>query len=295
MKKYLLSLLLFITICFCNTTTASNWDLLKPGKRWNIILISYPNEVKDSTAYFVKFEGDTIISTLKYRRAWKATDEEFNHKILEGFVREDTLVGFYFRDLEGDESLLYKYSLNIGDSLVTRNPYIWGWTIRYLVTGIDSVQVDGKYKKRYTMEQQKLHIYKPETWIEGVGSSFGILYCGMITIGGSFFFQCLYENNILIYKDPDNSSYFPTNTALHLVHDTKSEIILYSGTSSNIVIIKSPVDNSVRIYNSCGMYIETVNVLANEEYSLNVSRYSKGIYFISSSTNLSGTKKFIKY
>ena len=36
MKKYLLAI--FTLLVVCNLTTASNWDLLKPGKRWNVVL-----------------------------------------------------------------------------------------------------------------------------------------------------------------------------------------------------------------------------------------------------------------
>ncbi len=295
MKKYLLAI--FTLLVICNLTSASNWDLLKPGKRWNVVLtgLSPDGEKINYTTYFYKFESDTIINSLKYLRAWESMDENFNSKTLTGFVKEDSLIGFYFRNLDGVESLIYKYNLHIGDSLSIINPFIPCCVIRYSVKNIDLVLINGKNKKSYTMEQQN-QLFTPETWIEGIGSSFGILNSGMATTGGVFHFLCYYENNIMLYRNPEYSEcYYSTKTSIQPVKDSGSGIKLYSGVNHNIVNIKSAVDNSVRIYNSCGMYVETFNVLANQEYSLNVSSYPKGIYFVSTSTNLSGSKKFIKY
>lgn len=296
MKKYLLAI--FTLLVICNIIIASNWDLLKPGKRWNNILISYPTGNYDTLTLFVKFEGDTIINTLKYRYAWESTDKEFDHKTLEGFVREDTLVGFYFRNLDGDEGLIYKYNLKLGESFKITHPFVRYSTINDSVIGVDSVLVDGKFKKRYTL-QQSIHSFLHETWIEGIGSSFGILQSGLgnITTGAIYYFLCCYDNTVLIYKNPDCSvCYYPIiKTAVDPIQYSESGIKVYIGTNSDIINIKCIYDNSIRIYNSCGIYVETINVQSNKVYDLNVSRYSKGIYFISPTTNLSGSKKFIKY
>jgi len=294
MKKYLLAI--FTLFVIYNLTSASNWDLLKPGKRWNVILLSYVEHGIDSTTYFNKFEGDTIINSLKYLRAWESLDVNFNNKTLMGFAREDSLVGLYFRDLHDNEGLMYKYNLKNGDSLVTANYNKMGGGVHnYLVIGTDSILIGYKYKKRYTL-QQSHHTFVHETWIEGIGSSFGILYSGSITVGSQYYFQCYYEKDAMIYRNPDYSEcYYPTiKTALQSVRYPESQTNVFSSSNHNIINIKSQVDNSVRIYNSCGMYVETITVLANQEYSLNVSSYPKGIYFVSTSKNLLGAKKFIK-
>lgn len=294
MKKYFILILLSV---FCNLANAKNWDLLKSGKRWNILQVTYnPDMVHhDSSTYYVKFDGDTIISTLKYRHVFSSIDVEFNNKTLNGYVREDSLVGLYFRNLDGKESLLYKYNLNLGDSVVIKNESItWLDSIRYLVTGIDSILIDGKYKKKYTMAEKDFE-FMSETWVEGIGSSLGILGCGYLVTGGATRLLCCYDNNVLIYKNPNyQDCYYSTHTALHSVINSESGINVHLGTTNDI-FIKSPIDNYVKIFNSYGMFVEVIHVLANLEYNLNVSRYSKGIYIISPSTNLLGEKKFIVY
>ena len=293
MKKYIILILLSV---FCNLTNAKNWDLLKSGKRWKVLQVTYNPDLvhHDSTTYFVKFDGDTIINSHKYSHVYHAENAEFNNKTLNGFVREDSLVGLYFRNLQGKEGLLYKYNLNIGDSATIMNVSALGDSIRYLVTGIDSIQIDGKYKKRYTLNQ-KHYEYMPETWVEGIGSSFGILNCGLITTGGATRLLCCYDNNVLIYKNPNyRDCYYSIHTALHSVVNPESDINVRLGTKKDI-LIKSPIDNYVKIFNSYGMFVEAIHVLANQEYNLNVSKYSKGIYVISPSTNLFGAKKFIVY
>lgn len=284
--------------CICNLSNARNWDLLKSGKRWNILQVSESNReyYNDSSTYYVKFDKDTIINTLTYRRVFQATNVEFTDKTLNGYVREDSTVGLYFRNLEGKEGLLYKYNLNLGDSVFIQNKLIsWLDSIRYVVTGIDSILIDGQYKKRYTLNE-KNDEHMPETWVEGIGSSLGILSCGYIVTGGATQLLCCYDNDVLIYKNPDYQNcyyYYSTKTALTTVKDSEAGIEVYSGIEPHVIMIKSQVDNYIKIFNSYGMFIETIHVLANQEYNLNVIKYPKGIYLISALVNTAGAKKFI--
>jgi hypothetical protein len=295
MKKYLILILLAFV---WNISNANKWDLLKSGRSWNILQVTYSPDMvhHDSATYFVKFDADTIINTHKYCHVFQATNAEFYNKTLNGYVREDSLVGLYFRDLQGKEGLLYKYNLKVGDSvLITNKRYAGLDSVRYIVSGVDSVQLDGKYKKKYTMAE-KHYEYMPEIWIEGIGSSLGILNCGFVAAGAATRLLCSYDNNVLIYKNPNyQNCYYSTSTAIHSVKDSESGINVYSGTRLNEIFIKSQVDNNIKIFNSCGQFVETVHILANQEYNINVSKYSKGIYIISPSINLSGSKKFIIY
>ena len=295
MKKYLI--LSILLSCIYNLSNARNWDMLKSGKRWNILQVVETNmeQVNDSSTYYVKFDEDTIINTLTYRRVFRATDTEFTDKTLNGYVREDSTVGLYFRNLRGEEGLMYKYNLHLGDSVFIQNKLVPYDSIRFTVTGIDSILIDGKYKKRYIMAEKHFE-FMPETWVEGIGSSIGILGSGLTTVGGWTQLLCCYENNVLIYKNPDfQNCYYSTKTALNSVRDSESGINVYSRAVPNEIFIKSPVENYIRIYNSYGMFVEGIHVLANQEYRLNVSKYPKGIYIISPSTNLFRAKKFIVY
>jgi hypothetical protein len=273
--------------------------MLKSGKRWNILQVteSIVEQYNDSSTYYVKFDEDTIINTLTYRHVFRATNTGFTDKTLNGYVREDTTVGLYFRNLKGEESLLYKYNLHLGDSVIIQN-IPWLNSIRYLVTGIDSILIDSQYKKRYIMSE-KYYEYWPETWVEGVGSSIGILGCGVHSVGGWTNLLCSYENDKLIYKNPyfQNCYYYfhSPRVELHSVRDSESGINVRSGALLNEVFIESQVDNYIRIFNCYGMFLEAVHVLANQEYRLNVSKYPKGIYIISPSTNLSSAKKFSRF
>jgi len=202
MKKYLILILLS---CICHLSNARNWDMLKSGKRWNILQVSETHllQYNDSSTYYVKFDEDTLINTLIYRHVFRATNIEFTNKTLNGYVREDSTMGLYFRDLQGEEGLLYKYNLHPGDSVFVQNKMIsWKKSIRYLVTKVDSILIDGKYKKRYIMAE-KYFENMPETWVEGIGSSIGILGCGMTTVGGWTHLLCCNDNNVLMYKNPD--------------------------------------------------------------------------------------------
>lgn len=295
MKKLLISSSLFFL--FCVITTANNWDLLNPGKHWNVLQVTYnPDMVNhDSTTYSIKFEGDTTINTVKYNCVMYATNAELDNWSLNGFVREDTLLGFYYRNLQGEEGLLYQYNLSLGDSVKILNvDTIIEDSIRYLVAGVDSILVDGIYRKSYTLSQ-KHYENIPEIWIEGIGSSFGILSCGIIVSGGATRLLCCYDNDVLIYKNPDYPDcYYSTRTSLNSVFNSGSEINVHFGTKNN-VLLKSPIENRLRVFNCNGMLVEEIHVLANQEYNLDITNYSKGVFLISPTSNLSGTNKFFVY
>jgi len=232
MKKYFV--IATIVSLICNISIANNWNLLKSGKRWNIIQITYnPNMVNhDSITYFVKFEGDTTINSHNYLCVYQATNHEFGNKILNGFVREDSEIGMYFRSLQGNEGLLYKYNMHAGDSVTIANLSAWGDSIRYFVADIDSIQIDDKYMRKYTMIQDDYE-HMPETWIEGVGSSLGILNSGMVSAGGTTSLLCCFDNNVLIYKNPNyQDCYCSTHTALQSIVKSESEINVYFGNQN---------------------------------------------------------------
>ena len=72
-------------------------------------------------SYWIKFEGDTIINDLEYKKVLQADDSIHSDWYINGFIREEVAnQKVYLYDKYRDENmLLYDFSLETGDSILT--------------------------------------------------------------------------------------------------------------------------------------------------------------------------------
>ncbi|HNU57653.1 MAG TPA: hypothetical protein PKN30_13770 [Flavobacteriales bacterium] len=189
--------------------------------------------------------GDTVINDTTYQRVASRILYYQSH-ILGGandcqaythypgstsFVRErDSLV--FVRTSTG-EQLIYDFTAGVGDSIPqpTDAPWPWGvpavsgeWTT---VTGIDSVEVNGSFRKRFIVEPG------PEDWtnetqhvIEGIGGERGPFWT-MVSIVGVSHSQaivCVAEHGEVVFSGPNANCSFVTSIAeegtRHALHIT---------------------------------------------------------------------------
>ncbi|MFW5663609.1 MAG: hypothetical protein ACOCYD_01075 [bacterium] len=148
----------------------------------------------------IKFSADTIIGDEVYKRVLESTDENQTDFAVIGYIREDSLKKVYYRDKNETESrLLYDFGAEVGDSIMIGD-------IVLVVETIDSVQINNEYLKRMELSHEGL---VGEQWIEGIGSFCGILSSGYYGItGGKYDLLCFYENEALIYSNPEFENCF---------------------------------------------------------------------------------------
>ncbi|MCK9399500.1 MAG: T9SS type A sorting domain-containing protein [Bacteroidales bacterium] len=115
---------------------------------------------------------------------------------------EDTInQEVYFRDPEGNEGLIYDYSVSVGDTVNIVNCY-YNYERVLVCNAIDSLIIHEQFKKRFRFSVNYAARYGEDVWIEDIGSMNGILYPGVTLDGGFREFLCYKYNDTLIYTNP---------------------------------------------------------------------------------------------
>lgn len=115
MKKVNMLIILMLSLLVCK-----GQNLLQEGKLWsNTSIGTMPGSTYRS--YFIKFMGDTTINGLGYKKIMKSDDPLHTKWTLNGCIREESITGkvFIFNGYTGKDRLLYDFSLETGDSILT--------------------------------------------------------------------------------------------------------------------------------------------------------------------------------
>ncbi|MDR2775675.1 MAG: T9SS type A sorting domain-containing protein [Tannerella sp.] len=154
--------------------------MLKEGNQWNVMYAGSIEGIKPiwSKTYIYRLSGDTVIEGKIYLSIIQSTDKLQETWHTAGFLREDTdSMKVYFRENSnqpGQEGVLYDFSAAVGDTVVT----ILGKPTYNIVTGIDSVEIEGEYHKHMFLSSILVEDEFPKflnEWIEGIGHIQGLL------------------------------------------------------------------------------------------------------------------------
>lgn len=143
------------------------------------------------------FSGDTVVEGKHYEFIKRKVHSRFNFttQSLEyfddeyveyGLIRKDTLGKVYIRFLvpfpnpwtvnnyaefiENEDNLLYDFNLNVGDTVA------WKTGFAKVVNTIDSITLEnGEVRKRIVFYRESQWEYNTDIWIEGIGSTKGLL------------------------------------------------------------------------------------------------------------------------
>lgn len=170
MRKLLLLLLLFPILASAQTYH----PLVKENAVWRDYYEDI-NLVTELNQYVI--QGDTIIDSTNYKKLYNCdySPSLISNKILVGGIREDSTKKVYvilrcsalIQGLwlpNGDEHLIYDFSLNVGDS-IKKPIWINNSDSIMTVTSIDSVLIGNSYRKRWTLDE----FIEPYKCIEGIG------------------------------------------------------------------------------------------------------------------------------
>ncbi len=162
-----------------------------------------------------KFLNTNTFNGQIYRKVYEISDSAQTSWDEVGLIREDTLSNrIYFTDGYEPEGLLYDFSIAVGDTVNIENLYR-GFSSTLVCDNIDTVMVSGAPKRRFRFHA----IYQnrdvvDETWIEGIGSLYGVLNSGLggsgITGGTSVLLCCKQNGSIIYFNATYNSCYIET-------------------------------------------------------------------------------------
>ena len=271
---------LFISFVCCLVLQANvqayNNTIVNDNSAWAILWEVVCPECPVWTQY-VYFDGDSIVGEHTYKKVFSCKDRLHEHIQYIGLIREQEEKTYYIKVDSEKEYLLYDFSLEEGMTFeyleYEEQP------TSYYVKHVDFVEINGVQKKRIKLTPQPPYdTFIRATWIENVGSLNGLFYpCGILAPGSLVTLLCHFQNNELIYKNPEYSEcYYDNITSVQTI------------VTDNCDIFPNPVDDILNIscLNNTILQIKIFDYLGqliyNQEYknTINVSSFSKGLYLL---------------
>jgi hypothetical protein len=284
MKK----IILFLLLAFPNCLIAQKYvPFPTDNAEWNVVQIGGDIAFPPDTMLFqYSLQGDTTINGIAYRKLCQkigTVDDPFYRRI--GALREqDKKIYVVEPDLgySNDEILLYDFNKQVGDTLT-----IEGW-VNYIITGIDSIKIGNEFRKRYKTTDYNHDI--PGYIIEGIGNVSSGLFEAIIPIPTGVYsaertFICFSQNGETVYLNPAFTDCNGTvKTGLKDITATGETVKIYPNPAKDYVQFQFDYPNaqntSVEIMDYTGREVETVPVQGLSNYTLNLSSYSPGVYFV---------------
>lgn len=293
MKKIILLYILIISY-----SSFAQDSLVSINKLWCTLNYSQigEDEFTNVQSSYIKFQYDTIINTLYYKKMYTTTDSLMLEWDEIGYAREENKKTHIIKKGDSTENLFYDFNLTINDTIIIKNPFIINDSLKMFVTSIDSINIINEKRKVITLSYT-------EVWIEGVGSIRGFLYPYTNPPGTNKTLTCVLDKDELIYQNPNfNLCYYNTLTNISRDLNSISIVKVYPNPSKNVLkfvikegILNQPLNLTIFNCNGCLIYTET---LSKKELLIDISNFEEGIYFyslISNDSKINTNGKFIKF
>ncbi|MDD5569709.1 MAG: T9SS type A sorting domain-containing protein [Bacteroidales bacterium] len=271
-NNYLIYLIFFIGfLLFVNKPSNAQYiKTIDTDKLWNYY-DCYAGPPPHYTKLY-RFTSDTIINGKKYYIP-ESTQDSINWYRENYSYREEDSTKRIFLLYNDNEGLIYDFSLNTGDSVTILNTLFGGGQpLTIHVISIDSVQIDGSYRKIINTDNG----YK---WIEGVGDKMGLYNPGSQMTGVCLSLVCYYENDSLKYVNPDHGSCFQIFAGIS-EKENKEEILL-KNTENNIYVLQANTQfKEILLYNILGEKLKSYFPFSNQ-YKIDLSSFDSGVYLLS--------------
>jgi len=266
----MLRLYFFIVLLFATVFTASSQtyhSLPKGAAIWSEI--HRHSEFVPFTMQFVKLSTtDTVIGGVTYRKVYKSSDTIFTEPEQIGGMREDTLAhriyGYlYYGVCAYQDMLMYDFNVQPGDTLKGMgNGNCVNWISDLLVHSVDSMLIDGSYRKRINLRltfAPNVDIL-PSAWVEGIGN----IVRGLVFSSGNMpnngmwnELICVNEGTQTLYHDSTDWNTYDSDTTYLLFPDCFS--ILQGVTTLRqqpaVTLVPSPVVYESKLILPAGSHV----------------------------------------
>ncbi len=266
-KKYLFMVAL-LTMASLGLRAQEYVPIVQEGNEWNTLSVVTPGlYIESYTNYFNWCSGDTIIDGVRYTKIMGTTDGD-NPRLFTLLREEEGKVWNKELNIQ-TEVLLYDFSANVGDTLRIGN-----FDEELVLDSISIEQIGGVDRKKFWFGLEYDFLGEPyavETWIEGIGSSFGLLCSGYWGITGGYICAlCFHQNGELIWQNPEYNACIIT--AIEEVEMQKT--CVYPNPTSVSFTIEGSV-KTLAVYNSFGQ-----EVYSGTARTVDVRGWPAGVYFV---------------
>lgn len=273
MKKTIIitGLFLLINAAFCQSFVQDN-------KVWNVVsCMSFSG--CSTTTY--KLSGDTTINQIQYKKLYESSEEVIINWNLCGTMRENEDKVFYY-NFE-TESLLYDFSLNIGDhfsSEIYANNELWQVDLDLM--DIDTVLLmNGESRRRFMFSGSGPQEY----WIEGIGSLYGPIFTGINTVFMDIWWDlsCSYLEDDQIYQASETQECYINTVGIEYVND-KMNYVIAPNPFTDFTLLSFEYQPSyayhVNLVNSLGQIVWSKQDITSGEINISRNHLESGLYFI---------------
>ncbi|PKP00704.1 MAG: hypothetical protein CVU11_17075 [Bacteroidetes bacterium HGW-Bacteroidetes-6] len=249
--------------------------------------------------------GDTLINGSVYKKINRSYVYETMHSCVEpygppdppetgyaGALRDDPTANktyFVFPGATAD-SLLYDYNLTVGDSFSGFITYKYSIDIHpYVVSSVDSVMVNGQYRKRWNFIPHNVN--STPYIIEGIGTNAGlidVIYSYPIDFTRRYL-VCVMNNSGTIY----NSEY-TSEMGCNIITEGINQLEIGNGaywypnpfsTQTTLQTDRFLKDARLAVYNQLGQQVREANNISGRTVSFHRNNLPAGIYFFSLTEN----------
>ncbi|MAZ94344.1 MAG: hypothetical protein CMF58_07965 [Lentimicrobiaceae bacterium] len=286
--------LLTLTIIFVFSFVASSQEIVNTAKLWSCMEEHCHEWGSEFSTDFYRFEEDTIINSLTYKKVWISEDE--NHEIWNfygAFIREENN-RVYYRQMFGDEGLIYDFNLEIGDSVLVDNPRAVGEVWLHLLE-IDTITVADGLRERWRMVSSEYQ--DSDYWIRGIGSIAGVINSSMSVYGGLCGFYallCQDEQGEKIYENPEYNTCYLYTVGRDEVTEDNTSIIYNRDLSSIVVKLQDKSDMAILITDISGKILYKTEVNSKKE-TIPFRINNPGIYIVTVVVNSQKTSIKLMY
>jgi hypothetical protein len=250
--------------------------LVQEEKMWSNTKAGTEN-IYNYRSYWIKFQGDSLINDLEYKKVLQTDDSLHSDWYVNGFIREDaaTQKVYLYDSYSNEDMLLYDFSLEQGDSILAGDGVFFA--------KVDSVIYEPFGNSTDTLKQ--IYFDSGGVWIEGIGSLWGVLegLNAFYMVGATLKLVCYYENDFLVYHNPDFETCFPDSTTVSVsMFGDKKEIEIFPNPARDKITIYSQSSRilAVEIYDLTGTCVYRNLNAGSNRGDLETDKFSKGMYVL---------------
>ncbi len=241
--------------------------IAQKGNEWHTLsttLFGYSNYVNWCS-------GDTIIGDVRYMKIMGTLNDGYPH-LFTVLREEDGKV--WKRHLNtSEETLLYDFTASVGDTLCFGEP-----GASFVLDSISMVQIGDVDRRKFWFGLEYDGLGNPrakETWVEGIGSDFGLLWSGYYGVyDGWHCLLCFHQYGELVWQNPEyNTCSYPYDA----VEENKdSEISVYPNPVRDRVVIEGIEAVEIQVYNTLGQVVKS----ERNSNEISVEGLAEGVYLV---------------
>ncbi len=222
---------------------------------------------------------DTLIWGMTNFKLYQLTDTVNFDSVFIGYIAEKDKRIYY------NGYLLYDFNINVGDTIEVDYPV----DIELIVSQIDTIELGGKLRKQFCFTWSDIY-FEGMRWVEGFGSTNGLLWPGTYPVENHYKLLCYKENDKLVYYNDLLGTCYPDYpTTMDVIQDEPISRFLRlepnpANNSINITTNKT-LNGTLEIFTLEGKKMKSENVVIEKNIQITVNDLFSGVYIITFRAN----------